>query len=199
LHARNFVLNIGIPLVLAEAMPDGAILSLDKDLLIRIGIQLINVSILTAVLVYVLYKPVKKYLADRKQRIKDDLEESLKIRDEAMELKDKYEKLLSGIEEEREEILRQTHKMAMERSDQLLFNTRREVEVLHSRSKAEMELERKNIADEMKRQIIEISHLMAGRLISVSMDREKQDELIEQALADLDNGMAPDLQPLPLE
>jgi F-type H+-transporting ATPase subunit b len=190
---QRLALNIGIPLILAEAMPDGAILSLDKQLLLRIGIQLINVSILTAILVYVLYKPVKKYLADRKQRIKDDIEDAIKIRDEAMELKDRYEKLISGIEEEREEILRQTHKMAMERSDQLLFNTRREVDVLHSRSKAEMELERKNINDEMKRQIIEISHLMASRIIQASMDSEQQDLLIDQALADLDNGMAPDL------
>jgi F-type H+-transporting ATPase subunit b len=183
----------GLHLALAETLPDGAILSLDKELLIKIGIQLFNVALITAVLIILLYNPVKKFLAERSQRIRQDIDDARDIRKEAAELKARYEKLISGIEREREEILRQTHKIAQDKSDQLLFDTRREVEILHGRAKAELELERKNVSDEMKRQIIEISHLMAGRLVQASMDREIQDQLIEQALKELDPGMPGEL------
>jgi F-type H+-transporting ATPase subunit b len=111
------------------------------------------------------------------------------MRDAAMELKEKYEKLIAGIEGEREDILRQTHKKAMEKSDQLLFDARREADVLRNRAMTELELERKNIYDEMKRQMVEISYLMASRFVQVSMDQQTQDRYIEQALAEWDGGV----------
>lgn len=172
----------------AAELPDGAILSLDKELIYKIIIQLVNVSILIAVLVFILYKPVKKYLANRARKIRDELENSKRIREEALELREKYEGMIAGIEAEREEILRQTHRKAVEKSDQLLFEARREVEVIHNRAKSELEAERENMSGEIKRQIIEIAHIMAGRFVRLSIDRDTQDRLIEQALADWDSG-----------
>ena len=172
----------------AGDMPDGAILSLDKALIYKILIQFVNVSILIAILIYILYKPVKKYLANRANKIRDELENSKRIREEALELREKYENMIADIEAEREEILRQTHRKAVEKSDQLLFEARREVEVIHNRAKTELEAERENMSGEIKRQIIEIAHMMAGRFVQLSINRETQDKLIEQALADWVSG-----------
>ncbi|MDR3122111.1 MAG: ATP synthase F0 subunit B [Clostridiales bacterium] len=172
----------------AAGLPDGVILSLDKSLLYNIAIQLFNVAVLTVALIFLLYKPVRKFLAERRQTIRAELEEARAIRDEALEQKEQYEKLIAGIESEREEILRQTHKRAMEKSDQMLFDARREAEVIYSRAQAELELERENLNDEMKRQIIEISHMMAGRFVQVSMDRAAQDRFIEHALSEWSGG-----------
>ena len=174
---------------LAAELPPGSILSLDKNLLIKMGIMLFNVALLTVFLVYILYKPVKKFLNDRTLRIKGEIDEAGKIREEAMQLKEKYERLIDGIENEREDILRETHKKAVEKSDQLLFQARREVEVIYNRAMSELELERKNVSDDMKRQMIEISNIMASRFVKVSISHEEQEKFIEQAFADWDGGI----------
>ena len=172
----------------AADLPDGTILNLDKSLIYNMFIMLFNVVILIAALVFILYKPVQKFLAARKQRISDELENARQIRDEAEQLRVKYEKMLEGIGAERDEILRRTNKIAMEKSDQLLFEARRETELIHHMAKTEIEAERENVENEIKRQIIEIAHIMAGRFVEVSIDRETQDRLIDQALAEWDSG-----------
>lgn len=171
----------------AADLPEGTILNLDKNLLYNILIQLFNVSILIVVLIFLLFKPVSNFLANRKQGIQDEIADARRIREEAGQLKEKYEKMIEAIEEEREEILRETRKKAVEKSDQLLFEARREVEVIHDRAKTELEAERENLSDEMKRQIVEIAHMMAGRFVQLSIDGATQDRLIEQALDEWDS------------
>ena len=171
----------------AADLPDGSILSIDRSLAYNTAIQLFNVAVLTAILTFLLYKPVKRYLADRKKRIRNEIEDARRCTDEAQSLKEKYERMIAKIEAEREEILLQTHKNAVEKSDQLLFEARREAEAIFHRVKSELDLEREILSDEIKRQIIEIAHVMAGRFIQVSIDRETQDRLIEQALDEWDS------------
>jgi len=169
-------------------MPEGNILSLDKDILINIGIQWINITILTAVLVFILYNPVKRFLSARRENIKSEIDAARAEREEAMELKEKYEKMIAGLEDEREEILRHAHKKAVEKSDRLLFDARHEAEVIRDHALAELELERNNAAHEIREQIIDISMAAAGRFVKVSIDRETQDKYIDQAFADWEEG-----------
>lgn len=167
-----------------QEMPEGTILSFDKSLLINMGIQWINIIILTVALVFLLYKPVRKYMAGRTERIKGEIDAARSEREDAMELKEKYEKLITEIEKEREEILYQAHKKAMEKSDQMLFDARREADMMYDRALAELETERQNVTDEMKKQMIEISILMASRFVEVSIDRATQDKFIDEALTE---------------
>jgi len=172
----------------AQEMPEGSILNFDKQLLVNIGIQWLNIIVLTVALAFLLYKPVKKFLADRTERIENEIKAAKGEHENALELKEKYEKLISEIEKEREEVLHQAHKKAMEKSDQMLFDARREAELIYDRALAELETERKNITDEIKRQMIEISVMMAGRFVKVSIDRETQDKLIDEALSEWEEG-----------
>lgn len=168
--------------VQSEPLPEGTILSFDKTMLATLGIQIFNVLVLTAVLALLLYKPVKKFMAERSARIAGEIEAAREDREEALELKEQYERLIADIEKEREEILHQAYKKAMEKSDQMIFDAKREAEATYTRVLAELETERKNMDDEMRRQIIEIASVMAGRFVEVSIDRATQDRLIETAL-----------------
>lgn len=167
-----------------EEMPAGSILSFDDNLLVSLGIQWLNILLLTAILVFILYKPVKKFMSERTERVKNEIETARKEREEAFELKEKYENMIAEIEKERDDILLQAHKKSMEKSDQMLFDARREVEAMHNRALADLEIERTNVMDEMKKQMIEISMLVAGRFVEASIDRETQDRYIEEAFTD---------------
>lgn len=178
------IMRVGHSLLLAAEESSGGILSFDKALLAGIGIQLFNVLLLTVVMVKLLYKPVLGFMAARTERIRNEIEAARAERDEALELKEKYEKFIDEIEQEREEILLQAHKKAMERSDQLLFDARHEAEAMYNRALADLDVERENVMDEMKKQMIEISLTVAGRFVEVSIDRETQNRYIEEAFAD---------------
>ena len=172
----------------SSELPEGGILQFDSAFLIHIGILLINVVILTAALIFILYKPVKKFLTARTDRIKNEFESARKEREEAEELRGKYELMLSNIEKEREEVLREAHKKAAEKGDQILHEAQQEAAAFHQKALAELETERKNAESEICRQIIEISAAMAGRFVEVSIDKETQDKYIEEAFAQWEEG-----------
>jgi F-type H+-transporting ATPase subunit b len=173
------------PVLLAAAeLPKGTILQFDSGMLINLGIQLLNIGILTFILSKFLYKPVVKFLNSRTERIKNEIETVRKDRDEALELKEKYESLVTGIESEREEVLHQAYKKAMEKSDQMLFDARREAEMVFERALQELETEKKSQNEEMKRQIVDLSVLLAGRIIEVNTDRATHDRLFDEAMAE---------------
>jgi F-type H+-transporting ATPase subunit b len=177
--------NIAFRFLLAAGdTPPGSIISFDQTLLVQTGIKLINFLILAAVLTYVLYKPVKKFMALRSARIKNEIEAARSERDEAFELKEKYERMTAELEREREDILTQAHEKAMERSDQILFEARREAEAMYSRALQDIEMERENMQDEIKKQMVEISMIVASRFVEVSIDADTQDRYIEEAFQD---------------
>ena len=165
------------------SMPPGSILDFDRSLLVHMGIQAFNIIVLVIILSRFLYRPVRNYMDNRAVRISKEIEDAKRERDEAMELKAHYEKLIAGIDKERDEILLGTHKKMVEKSDQMIFDARREVDALYSRAIAELETEKKNMADEMKRQMVEISLMVAGRFVEVNMDRISHDRYIDEALA----------------
>ena len=178
------MLVIAPALLAAADLPKGTILQFDKTLLVNMGIQFINIAILTFVLAWFLYKPVVKFLQARADRIHNEIDAVRKDRDEALELKEKYETLLAGVETEREEVLHQAYKRAMEKSDQMVFDARREAELVFERALQELETEKKSQADELKRQVIELSVLIAGKIIEVNMDRNAHDRLFDEAMAE---------------
>ena len=53
----------------------------------------------------------------------------------------------------------------------------------------ELKRERENEIDNLKRQMVELSMLTAGRFVEVSVDRATQDEYIDEALSDWEEGL----------
>lgn len=178
-----------LQLPLSAEMPEGSIIEINKNMLLNSAFYLLNVIILAVVLIFILYRPVKRFMQQRTQRIQNEIETAQTEREEAQELKELYEGKLKDIDREREEVLSQAYKKSMERSDHILKEAREEADHMVTRGLAELELERDNVEDEMKRQLIELSLLTAGKFVEVSMDRKTQDKYIDEALADWEEGI----------
>ena len=54
---------------------------------------------------------------------------------------------------------------------------------------AEIEEERLNMQDEVKRQLIELSVMVAERFVEVSIDEKTQDKYIEEAISNWEEGL----------
>lgn len=170
----------------SSEMPEGSILHLDQQLLIEIAVTAVNLIVLVAVLAFVLYKPLKKFMAQRTEKVKERIEQSEKALQEANELRDKYEKLIEDIEEEREAILAEGRNASLERSEEIIADARKEAANIYRRSMEDLRMEQENSMDDMKKAIVEISTRMAAHFVTVSVDRETQDRYIEEAMSHLE-------------
>ena len=170
----------------SSEMPEGSILHLDQQLLIEIAVTAVNLIVLVAVLAFVLYKPLKKFMAQRTEKVKERIEQSEKALQEANELRDKYEKLIADIEEEREAILAEGRAASLERSEEIIADARKEAANIYRRSMEDLRMEQENSMDDMKKSIVEISTRMAAHFVTVSVDRETQDRYIEEAMSHLE-------------
>ena len=169
-------------------MPEGVILGFDLNMIISLGIQWLNIALLTFVLYKLLYKPVRNFMNNRTERIRATLEEAEGERTAAEALRLEYEARIADIEAERDELLHSSHKKAVENSDKLLFAARSEAEEIQRRALEEIEQMRKREADDIKRSIIEISTLMASRFVEVSATDEDQERYISEAVSNLEIG-----------
>ena len=165
-------------------MPPGRVLAFDSVFLVELVIQWMNIAILGAVLILLLYKPVRKFLADRAERIRDELDSANLTTENALKLKANYEKLIANIEVEREDLLTKAHHAAVEKSDRIVFAAREEAKHLIVKAREEISAEKENAAEDIKKQIIELSTFMAGRFIEVSIDKNTQDRYVDEALSD---------------
>ncbi|MCL2099264.1 MAG: F0F1 ATP synthase subunit B [Oscillospiraceae bacterium] len=168
----------------AESMPEGSVLALDTEFLVRVGIQWFNIIVLSVFLVKILYKPVKNFLAERADRISSDIDSARLNNEQAEALKADYQKMLDNIGKEREEILNEASRAAVKKHDQIIFDAQEEAKYIKTKAKDEIKLERENAANEIRNQIIEVSNLIASRFVEVSVDQQTRDRYINEALAD---------------
>ena len=53
------------------------------------------------------------------------------------------------------------------------------------RARVEAELEKQKMADEVKKEMISVASLMAGKVVSASIDASVQDQLIDETLKEM--------------
>jgi F-type H+-transporting ATPase subunit b len=161
----------------------GSLLHFDKRFLIETGIQVFNIIVLTIALICILYAPVRQFLRNRTERIQNDIVAAKSEYQTAQDLKEEYHNKLAEIDKEREEILNQARKKAIERSDQILTAAKKEADTIYHNAMAEIAAERINSEADTKRQLIELSTLIAERFIEVSIDTQTQEKFVDEALA----------------
>ena len=162
----------------------GSILAFDLALIFRIGIQWINIGILAFVLVKFLYNPVKNFMAARADRIRDEIDSANQSAEDARILKARYEELIANIHIKEDEIAKERKRASDKDHEILITEAQKEANEYRRKAYEEIEIERKNAAEDIRKQIIEISTLMAARFVAMSMDKETQDKYIAEALAD---------------
>ena len=176
-------MNFTISLLTA---PEPRVFGLDQQTLISISIQLLNACILCAVLTFILYKPVRKFMQTRAEKIKAQMDNAEKSNAEAESLKNSYSKKLKDIELERIEIIDEAREVAAEKSKQMTDDAKREIHILRERAEADIQRERERLKEEIGRHILDISTAMAGKFVSQTIDKEMQDKIFEETMAELE-------------
>ena len=76
-------------------------------------------------------------------------------------------------------------KKALNNENQIIAQAKEEAARIIERAKTEAELEKQKISDEVKREIVAVAAVMAGKIVSASIDTTVQNQLIDETLKEI--------------
>ncbi|MCL2699171.1 MAG: F0F1 ATP synthase subunit B [Defluviitaleaceae bacterium] len=171
--------------------PSGRLFGLDAQTLFDIGLQLFNVSVLAVALSYLLYKPVLDFLRRRSEKIREQLKRAANDIVRGEEFKAEYEKKLETIAQERSEILDAAHKLAAQQQREILTEAKKEADAIREQARSDVRREQEQIKESLRLHIIDVSSLMTEKFIARSIDKELQDKLFAETMAELEDAAWP--------
>ena len=179
----NTIVNANLVLAAAEMEP--RLFDLDFQLLADATLMIIAVFALFLIASHMLFNPVRDMLQKRQDKIKSELDNAAKDMADAKALKADYEARLKDIDKEAENILSEARKKALANENKIVAQAKEEAARIIERANVEAELEKKKAADEVKREMVVLASLMAGKVVNAAIDTTVQDSLIEETLKEM--------------
>lgn len=143
---------------------------------------LVNVVILYIVLSKVLYKPVKKYLDEREARFARRTEDIERRDHDTQEQKAKYEGLIGHVQEESDEMARESRVNANRRAEDIIARAEAQAEDLVRQARKEIADEKRLARLEMREEIIDLAVDIAGRILEREVSAEDHKRIVDRFL-----------------
>lgn len=159
--------------------------NLDAQLLADTVLLMLAMLVMFTFLSYLLFNPAREFLKKRQDKIKSDIDTAQADKEQAKLLKEDYEARIKNINREADEILSQARQKALQNAEQIKEEANEEAARIIARANAQIELDKKKAADDMKKEMISIASLMAGKAVAASIDAKVQDSLLEETLKEI--------------
>ena len=160
---------------------------LDSQTFIQAAAHLLNIVVLAVVLTFLLYKPVKKYLKNRAERINGDIIFAENAKTEAENLKNEYDLKLQSVNAECEQILADARKKAQEMQNEIVADAKTEAQRLKSLAAKSVEAEWAKAKTEMRDAIIDTSLAISAKVIGENFEQDVTRDLLDKSLQEFVN------------
>jgi F-type H+-transporting ATPase subunit b len=159
------------------------------DALAKLGIvgssllvQVINFGVLFLLLYFLAYKPILKMLDTRAKKIKESMDQTDLVKDQAAQAAEESRRIVeSGIKEGQELITRAT-RAGDEVRQQAQQKAQVEAQVLIGRAKGEIQRERDEAIGALRKEFADLTISAAEKVIDRSLDKKAHREIIEKVL-----------------
>jgi F-type H+-transporting ATPase subunit b len=145
----------------------------------------IAVFVMFTFLSYLLFNPARDFLKKREERVKGNIDSAEKAKADAEKLRAEYEEKLRSIHKEEDEILSAARKRALENETKIIDKAKEEAAAIIERANKQTELAVKKAEDDMKKEIITVASMIAGKVVSGNIDLTIQDSLIDDTLKEI--------------
>lgn len=172
-------------ILLAEGGSMSRLFDLDWQLLADSSLMIIAIFFLFLILSYFLFNPARKMLDARKEKIRKELDAAKNAMEAAQVLKKDYDAKLKSADKEAEEILSEARRKALANEAAIVAGAKEEAARILDKARADAELEKQKVSDDVKREIIVVASLMAGKIVSASIDAAAQNRLIDETLKEM--------------
>ena len=124
-------------------------------------------------------------LKKRQDKITSDRENAEADKKEALAMKQEYEAKLKAANKEAEGILSDARKVAKHNEEKIVADAKQEAARIIARANTEAELEKQKAMDDVKREMIVLASVMAGKVVKESIDTTVQESLINDTLKEI--------------
>ncbi|MBE7010128.1 MAG: F0F1 ATP synthase subunit B [Ruminococcaceae bacterium] len=156
----------------------------------NILISLANLVILFWAVKKFLFKPVRKILAERESEINRDYEQAEQAKLSARADEKAWHEQMEDAKAQADSILQDATEHARRRESSILAKAQDEAESIMQNARVEAELERKKAADDIRREIVEVSGLLTEKLLNREMNTEDHRSMIDSFISEIDGGGA---------
>ena len=144
--------------------------------------QIIHFVIIFGLLYLFAYKPVLRKFDERSRIIRESMEQAESIKEQAAHAEEEVKKRLDTAVKEGQEVIGKAVKTGDVLRQEAQEQAKKEAESLIARARAEIQRERDDVIDELRREFADLTIMAAGKVIDRSLDKKAHHELIEKTL-----------------
>jgi len=144
--------------------------------------QIVNFVILFGLLYLVAYRPIMRMLDERSRRVKESMEQTEHIKEQAAHAEDEAKERIEAAGKEGQELIARAVRTGEEVRQQAQQEARQEAESLIGRARTEIQRERDEAIDELRGEFADLTIAAAEKVIERSLDKKAHRELIEKTL-----------------
>jgi F-type H+-transporting ATPase subunit b len=144
--------------------------------------QLINVIILFGLLYLVAYKPIMRMLDERSNKIKESMENTEYIKQQAERAEGEAAKRIEAAAKEGQEAIARAMRTGEEVRQETQQKAKVEAEALIARARSEIQRERDEAIEQLREGFADITIEAAGKVIDRTLDKKAHRDIIDKVL-----------------
>jgi F-type H+-transporting ATPase subunit b len=149
----------------------------------KLAIQAFNFLLLLLILQRFAYKPLVGMLDARAARIRNDLDEARRLREEGERDRETYRQQLNRARDEARSILEEANNVAARIREQAIIDAEQQNAVTLQRARDEIVREKEHAIAELRREVGDLAIRVATQVVGRSLDGGDQRRLVDEALA----------------
>ena len=143
---------------------------------------LVTFIVLIVLLRLVAYKPIIKMLDERSARIKESMEQAEAIKEKTAHAEETIKAQIEAGRKEGQAIVAQASQVGERVKEEARAEARQEAEALIAKARAEIDRERIESIDQLRKEFVDLAILAAEKVIDESLDKKAHQRLIEDVL-----------------
>ncbi len=144
--------------------------------------QIINFVLLFGLLYLVAYKPIMRMLDERSNRVKESMEQTESIREQAERAEEEAKERIEAASKEGQELVAKAVRTGEEVRQKAQQEAKPEAEALIARARLEIQRERDEAIGELRQEFTDLTITAAEKVIEQSLDKEAHRKLIDKVL-----------------
>ena len=144
--------------------------------------QIVNFVILLGLLYLVAYKPIMRMLDERSRKVKESMEQTELIKQQAERAEEEVKKQIEAAGREGQEIIARAVRSGEDVRQKAQQEAKQDAESLIVRARVEIHRERDEAIGDLRKEFADLTILAAGKVIDRSLDKEAHRQLIDKVL-----------------
>ena len=146
----------------------------------QIVVSLLNLLLLFLIVKKFLFKPVEKMIAKRQENIENQFKEAEEAKNMAISDMEKWSEKLKTADKEADLVMQNAIDSAKINGEKIISDAKEKADGIVKQAETKAELEKKNAKEFIKSQIVDISALLAAKMINRELKKEDHKNLIDE-------------------